>query len=146
MSLGDRNDAYLSFNFYLSIQGLEVAAFSEVSGLDGDGEGIPYRVGTAPNIVSQLPGLRKANPIVLKRGYTKSNELWAWYYDIFNGIVQRRTVGIVLQDEAHRDVLRWNINEAWINKIEGPSLNAMNNEVAIETCELLHEGITLEVQ
>jgi phage tail-like protein len=146
MGLGDRNDAYQSFNFYLSIQGFEVAAFSEASGLTADGEGIAYRVGTDPNIVRQLPGLRKVNPIVLKRGYTKSNELWEWYLDIFNGIVQRRTVGIVLQDEAHRDVLRWNINEAWINKIEGPSFNAMNNEVAIETCELLHEGITLEVQ
>ena len=40
--------------------------------------------------------------------------------------------------------MRWNFDNAWINKIEGPGLNASNNEVAIENMELCHEGLSFE--
>jgi phage tail-like protein len=51
-----------------------------------------------------------------------------------------------LMNEAHRDVMRWNFENAWINKIEGPAMNATGNQVAIETMELVHEGLTMEVE
>jgi hypothetical protein len=31
----------------------------------------------------------------------------------------------------------------WIKKIEGPSFNATANEVAMESVEIVHEGLTL---
>ena len=46
-------------------------------------------------------------------------------------------------DEAHQDVLRWNFVNGWIKKIDGPSFNATANEIAIETVELVHEGVSL---
>jgi len=42
--------------------------------------------------------------------------------------------------------MRWNFENAWINKIEGPGLNASNNEVAIENMELCHEGLSFELE
>jgi phage tail-like protein len=42
--------------------------------------------------------------------------------------------------------LRWDFENAWINKIEGPSLNATGNEVAIESMELCHEKLTVEIE
>jgi phage tail-like protein len=32
----------------------------------------------------------------------------------------------------------------WIKKIEAPSFNATANEVAVESVELVHEGLSLE--
>ena len=120
-----------------------VAAFSEVERPVADGDVVDYREATDIRCTSRkLLGLRKFNPITLKRGYTKDTHAV--------GLVpqdrQRRattgaTAAIVLMDEARKDVLRWNFENAWPNKIEGPSLKAAGNEVAIESIELVHEGI-----
>ena len=42
-------------------------------------------------------------------------------------------------------MLRWHAENAWINKIEGPSLKAAGNEIAMESVELVHEGLTIEM-
>ena len=34
---------------------------------------------------------------------------------------------------------------AWINKIEGPTFKAAANEIAMESVELVHEGLTIEM-
>ena len=62
-----------------------------------------------------------------------------------NGIGDRRTVTIVLKNEQRQPVLRWHAENAWINKIEGPSFKANGNEVAMESVEFVHEGLTIEV-
>ena len=106
-----------------------------------------YREGTdlQPN-VRKLVGLRKYANIVLKRGYTQDDtSLWDWYKNIHNGIADRRNVTIILMNEERQPVMRWHAENAWINKIEGPSFKASGNEVAIESVELVHEGLTIEV-
>ena len=144
MATGTRVDPYRSFNFRVEIDGLTVGAFSECSGLSSDGDAIDYREGTdKPLTVRKLPGLRKYANISLKRGYTPNTELWAWYRNIVNGVTDRRNGSVILMDEERRDVLRWNFENGWINKIEAPSFKASGNEVAIETVEIVHEGLTL---
>jgi len=32
-----------------------------------------------------------------------------------------------------------------VNKIEGPSFKAAGNEIAMESVELMHEGLTIEM-
>ena len=92
----------------------------------------------------KLAGLRKYTNITLKRGYTQDISLWAWYANIHNGVADRRNVTIILMNEERKPVLRWHAENAWINKIEGPSFKASGNEVAIESVELVHEGLTIE--
>jgi phage tail-like protein len=41
-----------------------------------------------------------------------------------------------------KPVKRWNFKEGWLTKWAGPSFNATDNEVAIETLEIVHEGLT----
>ncbi|MDO9712906.1 phage tail protein [Paracraurococcus lichenis] len=143
---GERNDPYRSFNFEVEIDNLPIGAFSEVTGLSSDGDSVDYREGNYPdNIVRKLVGLRKVGPITLKRGYVRNDLLWQWYANIARGVPDRRNGAVVLKNEAHNDVLRWNFVAAWPNKIEGPSLKASGNEVAIESIELMHEGIVLEL-
>jgi phage tail-like protein len=146
MATGTRNDPLRTFNFELVIDNLSSGAFSEVSGLTADGDAVDYREGTdLRSNVRKLPGLRKYTNIMLKRGYTTNRELWDWYMNIVNGVPDRRNVTIVLKNEQRQPVLRWHADEAWINKIEGPGFKAAGNEVAIESVELVHEGLTVEV-
>lgn len=146
MATGARNDPYRGFNFRLEVDGLTIASFSEASGLIAEGDPVDYREGAdMVNSVRKLAGLRKYQNIVLKRGYTQNKELWAWYRNIANGDPDRRNGAIVLMDEAHKDVLRWNFRNAWLNKVEGPSFNATGNEVAMESVELVHEGLDIDV-
>ena len=139
-------DPYRSFNFELVIDNIPSGAFSECSGLTAEGDAVDYREGTdrQPN-VRKLVGLRKFANIVLKRGYTQDTSLWTWYGNIRDGVADRRNVTINLLNEQRTAVLRWHAERAWINKIEGPSLKASGNEVAIESVEIVHEGLTIEV-
>lgn len=146
MPTGERTDPFRSFNFRVEIDGLTLGSFSEVSGLTADGDSVDYREGTdLRNNVRKLVGLRKFSNITLKRGYTTNGELWAWYTNILNGIPDRRNGSVILMNEAHEDVMRWNFENAWVNKIEGPPFKASGNEVAMESVDLIHEGVSLEV-
>ena len=144
MATGQRSDPYRSFNFRIEIDGVTLASFSEVTGLTADGDAVPYREGyDKVNSVRQLTGLRKFPTIVLKHGFTQNTELWTWYASVAAGQTLRRSGSIILQDEAHNDVLRFEFSNGFINKIEGPHLNASGNEVAFESADLVHEGLTI---
>jgi phage tail-like protein len=143
--MADRQDPFRTFNFRLEIDGTEVAAFSNVSGLSSEGDVADYRTGMdIPLTNRKLPGLRKYGPISLKRGLVKDTTLWDWYKNIANGKADRRNGTVILMDEQRNDVLRWNFESAWPNKMNASEFKAGGNEVAIETIELIVENITLE--
>jgi len=145
MATAERRDPYRSFNFQLVIDGVPLGAFSEASGLTAEGDAVDYREGTdLQSNVRKLVGLRKYTNITLKRGYTQDQSLWTWYRNIVNGVADRRNVTVVLMNEARQPVLSWHAENAWVNKIEGPSFKASGNEVAMESVELVHEGLTIE--
>lgn len=147
MATDTRTDPYRGFNFRVEIEGIDVAAFSEVSGLMKERDIVEYRDGTdAANTVRKLMGLGKDGNLVFKRGCIQDDTFWRWYTRIANGEPDRRNGSVVLLNEGHRAVMRWNFENAWVNKLEGPSLKASGNEVAIESMELCHEGLTLELE
>jgi phage tail-like protein len=147
MKTDKRVDPFRSFNFRVEFIGLTVVSFSEVSGLTADGDSADYREGTdSVNNVRKLAALRKYGPLMFRRGYCPDDTLWRWYARIAAGADERYHGSVILMNEAHKDVMRWNFEHAWINKIEGPSLKAAGNEVAVEGMELVHEGLTLELE
>lgn len=133
------------FHFQVDWQGTQLA-FSEVSGLDMEAQVIEYRDGTSPEYSAQkMPGLEKYTNITLKRGvFVGDNEIADWFSTIRLHQVERRDVTISLLDEEHNPVVTWKVTNAWPTKVSGPTLNASANEVAIESMELAHEGITVE--
>ena len=145
-STDSRNDPYAGFNYIVELdnEGDAVAGFSEVSGLGTETDPIEYRNGDEENTVRKLPGLKKFTNISLKRGFTDSKELWNWRKTVMDGQTERKGGSIVLRNEAGEEALRYTFREGWPCKWEGPSLNAKNNEVAIETLEICHEGLILE--
>ena len=101
---------------------------------------------TCRTTCASSPGCASTRNITLKRGYTTGHaRCGTGTRNIVNGQPDRRNVTIVLMNEAREPVLRWHAENAWINKIEGPSFKASGNEVAMESVELVHEGLTLEL-
>ena len=135
---------YGAFNFAVEIDEVTVAGFAEVSGLDTTTDVIEYREGSQTATVRKLPGLHKFSNITLKRGYTDSAELWNWRKTVLDGQTLRRSGAVLLLNEAREVVVRWNFSGAWPSALLGPSLDASNSAVAIETLEITCELIERE--
>lgn len=144
--MATRVDPYKVFNFIVSIDGLSgSASFSEVSGLSTDSDIVEYREGTDKSLwTRKLTGLRKHAHIVLKRGQTSNLDLWKWRKAVLDGTPDRRSGTITLIDEQARSVMFWKFSNGWPMKYDGPALNAKGNDVAVETLEIVHEGLDIE--
>jgi phage tail-like protein len=137
-------DPYRQYNFKLELDNSIQAQFRECTGLDSSQDVIDYREGTDKLLsLRQLPGLVKYSHITLKRGITVDNQaLWAWRSKAMDGKIERLDIAIVLLDDTGATVCRWELAAAWPMKWSGPELNATGNSVAIETIEIVHEGIS----
>ena len=121
--------------------------FSDVSGLTQETQPIEYRDGLMAGTTAPLkrPGLKKVNNISLKRGIVeKNNDLFNWFNNNGAPNVERRDITISLLNDEGNPVMVWTISQAWPTKVEGPGLKATGNEIAIESIELVHEGISVK--
>lgn len=133
------------FHFTVS-WGSESVGFSEVSGLSQEIQAIEYRDGLMPGTTLPMkrPGLKKSGNITLKRGMVKdNNDLFVWLNNNGTPNVERRDITISLLNDEGTPVFVWSIIQAWPVKSEGPGLKASGNDIAIESIELAHEGISL---
>ena len=134
-----------AFHFQVEWGGSNLG-FSEVSGLGSETQVIEYRDGLSPEFSTiKMPGIKKFGNITLKRGITKAdNEYFDWMNTTKMNTIERRDMVISLMDEEHNPVMVWKVKNAWPTKVEGPSLKSDGNEVAIESLEIAHEGLTVE--
>ncbi|AHF15151.1 phage tail protein [Niabella soli] len=119
--------------------------FSDVSGLTQEIQAIEYRDGLMPGSTPSLkrPGLRKVTNISLKRGIVeKNNDLFNWFNNNGAPNVERRDITITLLNDEGEPVMIWSVLQAFPVKCEGPGLKASGNDIAIESIELVHEGIS----
>jgi phage tail-like protein len=141
---------YPAYNFKVSVTNVDTGdtvsgSFSEASGLTVDVQPIEYRDGTDDTTVRKVRGLRKISNITLKRGISGHVGFWNWVLAGISGDVQRQQGYIALLNEDRAEVMRWNFNQAWPTKYTGPSLNAKNNEIAMETLELAVEDLRISL-
>ncbi len=122
-----------------------VMSFQEVSGLDSETQPIEYRAGDSKAFsVVKMPGIKKYGNVTLKKGVFKADrKFWDWFNQIKMNTVNRVPVTISLLDEAGAATMVWTLANAWPTKITGTDLKAEGNEVAIESIELAHEGLTI---
>jgi phage tail-like protein len=152
-----RKNPYSAFNFVVTLDGNEIAAFMEVSGLDGGNAIIEYReghdqTGNGGAFVRKLPGLESYPNVMLRRGIAGDLTLWNLRQAIRDATSgpEFGTVGsatpslkVELQDETHTTVQSWTMHNAWLAKLSGPSMNAKGNEIAIEAVEFVCERIEI---
>jgi phage tail-like protein len=135
----------VKFSFEVDWGGTKVG-FQEVSGLGIETDVIEYRQGASPDFSKiKMPGLKKFSNISLKRGSFKGdNEYFEWLQTIKLNTVERRSITISLLDEKGAPAVTWKVKNAFPVKLQSTDLKAEGNEVAIETLELAHEGLTIE--
>lgn len=159
--LGVRLDPYAAFNFLVEIEGLLVGGFSEVSGLQIETEIQDYREGGLNEYIHKLPGpTRYPQNLVLKHGLTAIDTLWDWHQDVIQGTIKRRNGTIYLLSNQglptmlsrlgmpavlsrqSLPVMWWDFLQAYPVRWTGPDFRAQTSELAFETIELVHRGIT----
>jgi phage tail-like protein len=152
MSEKSHQGHHANYNYVITVTGLSddgrvmCGAFSEVSGLENEVSQVEHRSGSNDITVQKVSGLEKFNSITLKRGVTADLALWNWIQKAMSGQVERVNCIIVLLDERRKEVMRWKLTRAWPSKWTGPGLNAVSNEVVIETLEICHEGVEINRQ
>ncbi|ACE84585.1 phage tail protein [Cellvibrio japonicus] len=122
-----------------------VMSFQEVSGLDIQSEEIKYRAGDSKQFsVVKMPGMMKFGNVTMKKGVFKGdNKFWDWLNQIKMNTIKRVPVTISLLDETSAPTMVWTLANAWPTKITSTDLKAEGNEVAIESIEIVHEGLTI---
>ena len=137
-----KNDPYRSHSFRLEIDGIERGGFRECSGLDSTNAPIDYREGDDALTLHRIPGMTSFSAITLRWGISDDADLYEWRQQVIDGAVDRRNGSVVLLDDTGEEKVRWNFVSAWPSKWTAPTFNATGNEVAIESLEITHEGLS----
>jgi phage tail-like protein len=126
--------------------------FSEVSGLELTMEPRVITEGGRNWGEHQRVGVTKFSPVILKRGVTDINDLWAW----FDATTRGANYGYRLQGEIKvfgstfdenkvpKTVMIWKLGGVLPTKFKGSDLSSTANQVAIEELHLVHESLTIE--
>jgi phage tail-like protein len=136
------------FHFQVEWGGTKIG-FTEVTGLEVTTDVIEYRDGASPEYHKiKMPGMQKYSNITLKRGKFKSdNEFYDWWNTHQLNQIERRDITVSLLNEKHEPVFVWKIKNAWPIKVNATDLKSdAGTEVAIETMEIVHEGLTMEAR
>ena len=133
------------FFFSVDLGDGKSASFQEVTGLDAETQTIAYRHGDSKQFSTiKMPGIAKIGNVTLKKGiFIKDSLFWNWYSELKMNTISRKTVTIKLLDEAGNPTMTWTLANAWPTKISGTDLKSDGNEVAIESIEIAHEGLTI---
>jgi phage tail-like protein len=143
-------------------------AFSDATGLNSNLDVETYQEGGNNAAPLKFPKWGKFDNLTLKRGVTPRTSLWDWHEQVVTGSapVLRKSGLIILFDRGGIPIatggagpgqpqatpstadigLRiplaaWYIDNAFPEKVSGPTLDAKSNTVAVESVELAHEGL-----
>jgi phage tail-like protein len=141
-----RNDPLPVFCFHVFIQDVGgVSFFKSVSGLKYEMDVTQYREGGQNATTYQLFNGTKWSNVTLKQGYCKGSKMLEWRNAWLNPMsAPRRDVTITILDTSLTGQQGWKLHNCMPVKWEMSEFDASKSELAIETIELAHEGITLE--
>lgn len=133
------------FHFQVKWDDTEIA-MQEVSGLDVETQPLEYRAGNSKVFSTvKMPGMLKSGNITMKKGiFVKDNAIYDWFAEIQMNIIKRKALTISLLDESGSPTMVWKVQNAFPVKVTSTDLKGEGNEVAIETIEIAHEGLTIE--
>lgn len=132
-------DAYVVHRFAVELEGVHVAGFGELNGLQAQTEVFEYKEGGLNTYSHKLPGRTTYSNATLKWGSTDSYTLWDWYYQVITSQQLgplKKAVSVIQFDGQHQELRRWNLRDAFPVKWVGPSFTTSASQVGIETLEL----------
>jgi phage tail-like protein len=137
------------YNYKVEIDGKTVA-FSEVSGLsityDTTTHAESPTSGVGPRWMYMPAQMKPAN-ITMKKGVVAGVSvptLFAWINSIRLNRVDKKDIHVRLCDETGAAVVSWKVINAFPTKLVAPSFTASSNDVAVESLELMADGVVVE--
>jgi phage tail-like protein len=144
---GERRDPYAGFNFRMEIDGIEVAGFKEISGLEMDTQVIEYAEGEDENSwIKLIPGRTKFGECTFKRGIAEGNDLWEWCETIndYPREIERKSITMNLLDNDGEPQKTYTLFEAWPKKYSTGTLDAGADDLAMEEITFVFENLEIE--
>ncbi|MEM9484031.1 MAG: phage tail protein [Cyanobacteria bacterium P01_F01_bin.116] len=138
---------YVTANrFYVEIDGLISASFSECSGI-----GVTLK--TQSIVEGGVNGQQRFfiddpefSNVVLKRGITDNVDFWKWIKAVLtNTSKQRRNVSILLFSQTGETIQAWTLVGAIPVGWKADALQASAESVALEELTLAYEGLKIEM-
>lgn len=136
----ERHDPYRSFRFRVEFDQVQHGGFSRVKGIARETKVDTYREGGVNDHEHKLASLTTYSNLTLENGLG-DDFLWQWHQDVVDGRVQRRTLTVVLCDEAGSERWRWLVERAYPVKWSGSDLEAASSQVLVESVEFAHHGL-----
>jgi phage tail-like protein len=118
-----------------------LGGFTECTGLEMSLDVEEYREGGRNGESLQFPKGVRWSKVTLKKGVGAGTALWDWHYGFVTGTGKRRDGLIVLLNDLHLPAHIWHFRRGLPTRYSGPTLNAAQSAVAIESIEITHEGI-----
>lgn len=129
--------------------------FQSVSGLNVEFQSESLKEGGENRFEHQLPTRTKFSSLVLKRGLVDNSNLIAWFTDaLFNFDIRPMNVQVRLKGYQNvspnepgselKNLVVWDLVNAWPKKWNLSDLNAEQNALAIETLELNYQYFTVK--
>jgi conserved hypothetical phage tail region protein len=137
------------YNYKVEIDG-QTVGFSEVSGLSISYDTTTYvespTNGVGPRRM-HMPGQSKPATVTMKKGVVTSVSvpaLFGWLNSIQLNRVDKKDIYVRLCDETGAVVVSWKVINAFPTKLDAPTFTASSNDVAVESLELMADGIVVE--
>jgi phage tail-like protein len=139
------------YNYRVEI-GSDAVAFSEVSGLSISHETTTYKEspvesGSPGPRVMHMPAQGTPASVTLNKGLVRGSSVttfFAWINSIQINQVEKKDIYVRLLDENGDAVISWKVTNAFPTKLDAPTFDANSNDVAIESMELMGDGIFIE--
>ena len=143
------SDPFGSHFFALEVNGQEIAHFMECSGLKSTATVFEIEEGGMNGMTHKRPGQSKWDNIVLRFATNASQELLSWRDEFLQdqfGSRPTNSGSIIMYDNERNEIRRYSFTNCWPVSWEGPQFNAGSSELAVETLEIAHEGLTITSQ
>lgn len=128
------------YNFKIELEGVDAGAFTEAIGPEVITEVLATSDGEEMTI-RKRPGRTTCSNIILRRGFTNTEELWDWYKAVMDGRIERRSGSIVICDDVGDEIVRYNFLDAWPCRWKISPINAQQRSTLIEEIEIVAERI-----
>jgi phage tail-like protein len=150
----EQDELLVNCRFYFEADGLTDKMILEVNGLSAEsppaGSNGVFGSSKDGKVMRQpTPTTVKTNPVTVKVVATTNMDLFEWYSACNLNMggtgstwaENLRACSISVYNQAGEMKARWEIQNAYPSKYEGPNLTASGNDLANETITLQHEGI-----
>ncbi len=134
-------DTAQSVRFRVKIDGgNDLGDWSKCDGLSVEYDVFEYKEGGENGFTHRIPGRVKYQNIKLTRPINKDSKQVADWIASLKRNVRRQTAEVSALDPLGQAIVTWNLEGIYPVRWSGPSLDVGNNQVAMETLEIAHNG------